>query len=187
MSCIITIIPDGLSFSSLNCAKNKFITLSATFTFCSLDVQFSKYIIFSIFISICNLSLNIFLNVVSVGSNCSNLVAAGFISISFPSISKATIPSVMCNIIVSICFFCLVISFKFSFNSSVIMLNVSTISSVFLFFFSFLFVDITLFASFNNLVIGLSTNFDVTKAITKHNKEYALSNTTVNLVVSAIF
>ena len=60
---------------------------------------------------------NISLNVLSSGLILKKFFAAGFIKMISPCILKATIPSVMCNNIVSIWFFLVDTSLSLSFNS----------------------------------------------------------------------
>ena len=91
-----TITPANLSFSFLKGAKNIFTYLSSTCTISFVEVQASKYIIFSIFIFNLN-GANTFSNVFISGAKFNNFLAAGFINIISPEMSKAITPSVICK------------------------------------------------------------------------------------------
>ena len=112
------------------------------------------------------MSIFTFLKIVSKSVSSSiidnALVAAGFINITFPSILKAIIPSLICKRIVSICFFWVEISDKLVCNFVVISSKVSAKLSIsFLFstwaFFSF---EVNFSAFFINLSIGFTTVFE---------------------------
>jgi len=86
-----------------------------------------------------------------------NFFAAGLIKIISPFLLKAIIPSVICNKIVSIWFFCVETSLNFSFNSVVIMPNTFSkllISPFFLFFFSLDSSSVIFSALLISLLIG---------------------------------